>query len=92
MVIRERGNSVNLQTGKSKEQACLMKGTAHWNPPSLSIQGKVCRLQRRPQAESPERTQSGQTIDGSDRVPIRRREIFFDIFTNMELSPENFSF
>jgi len=75
-----------------KEWKSLMKGTAHLNPPSLRIQGKVGGFQRHPQAESPKEASSGQTKNGSDRVLIRRREISFKICTNMELSSGHFSF
>lgn len=69
-----------------------MKGTAGRHPLPLSIQGKVGRFQRRPQAESPKMASPGRTIDGSDRVPIRRWEVLFDICTNMDPSPKHFSF
>jgi len=49
-----------------------MKGTAHLNPPSLNIQGKIGQFQRAAQAELPKGASLGQIIDGSDRVPIRQ--------------------
>ena len=49
-----------------------MKGTAHLNPPSLNIQGKIGRFQRPVQTELPKWASLGQIIDGSDRVPIRQ--------------------